>query len=48
MLAGEGTLVCLYLRPEMPTSLNTTVCVEVPDVAAAVADLRRRGVTFEE
>ena len=47
-LAGEGTVVCIYERPSMPAPENTTLCFEVPDVSAAVHDLRGRGVVFEE
>ena len=48
VLAGEDTLVCIYERPSMPAPENTTLCFEVPDVSAAVHDLRGRGVLFEE
>lgn len=48
VLAGQDTLVCIYARPAMPVPENTVLCFEVIDVAAAVAELRVRGVTFEE
>jgi predicted enzyme related to lactoylglutathione lyase len=48
VLTGDDTLVCIYERPAMPAPANTTVCFEVPDVPAAVRELREHGVTFEE
>ncbi len=48
MAAGNGTLICLYLRPEMPAPHNTVACFEVDDISSAVAELRGRGVVFEE
>lgn len=48
VLAGDGTLVCIYERPTTAAPVNTTLCFEVPDVAAAVAALRIRGVVFQE
>ena len=48
VLAGGDTLVCIYARRAMPVPENTVLCFEVPDVAMAVAELRSRGVAFQE
>jgi predicted enzyme related to lactoylglutathione lyase len=47
-LAGDGTGFGFYERPSMPAPQNTTMAFDVDDVEAAVAELRDRGVTFEE
>jgi predicted enzyme related to lactoylglutathione lyase len=46
--AGEHTMLCLYERPTMPVPQNTVACFEVAGIAAAAAELRARGVVFEE
>lgn len=48
VLAGSGCVICVYLRPQMPVPHNTVACFEVDDIASAVAELRERGVVFEE
>lgn len=45
--AGDG-LICVYERPTMPAPANTVACFEVADVRTTVAELRERGVEFEE
>jgi catechol 2,3-dioxygenase-like lactoylglutathione lyase family enzyme len=45
--AGSGTQISTYKRG--PVERAATVChFEVPDIEATVADLRSRGVVFEE
>jgi catechol 2,3-dioxygenase-like lactoylglutathione lyase family enzyme len=48
--AGMGTQLSLYERPGMPAPANTTLAIPVPPDAfdSAVAELRGRGVVFEE
>lgn len=48
--AGDGTMVMLYARPGMPAPLNTALGFGVPadKFDEVVADLRAKGVTFEE
>lgn len=46
--AGGGSIICVYLRPQMPVPHNTVACFEVDDIASAVTELRGRGVVFEE
>ncbi len=46
--AGGETTLCVYERPSMPAPANTVACFEVPSIEAAVDDLSRRGVVFEE
>jgi predicted enzyme related to lactoylglutathione lyase len=46
--AGGGTIICVYLRPQMPPPANTTACFEVVDIESTVEELRGRGVVFEE
>lgn len=45
---GAGTAFSIYARPGMPAPQNTTLAFDVQDVEAAVAELRARGVVFEE
>lgn len=45
---GAGTAFTIYARPGMPAPQNTTLAFDVPDVEAAVAELRARGVEFED
>lgn len=45
--AGEGSRVLVYGR-ERTTAQHTAVTFTVPDLHAAMEDLRARGVTFEE
>jgi predicted enzyme related to lactoylglutathione lyase len=46
--AGGGSVICIYLRPQMPAPQNTVACFEVADIEEAVSELRGRGVVFEE
>jgi catechol 2,3-dioxygenase-like lactoylglutathione lyase family enzyme len=48
--AGNGSIVDIYERPNMPPPANTTLGFGVPtsEFEDVVADLRARGVTFEE
>ena len=48
--AGDGTGVMVYERPGMPAPQNTTLGFGVPRerLDEVVADLRAKGVTFEE
>jgi catechol 2,3-dioxygenase-like lactoylglutathione lyase family enzyme len=48
--AGDGTMVMIYERPGMPAPENTTLGFGVPadEFGAVVADLRAKGVTFED
>jgi hypothetical protein len=48
--AGDGTMVMLYERPGMPAPQNTTLGfgVAADKFDEVVADLRAKGVTFEE
>jgi predicted enzyme related to lactoylglutathione lyase len=45
---ADGTGFMVYERPGMPAPQNTTLAFEVADVDATVAELRGRGVVFEE
>jgi len=49
-VAGDGTMVSIYERPGMPAPENTTLGFGVPadKFDEVVADLRAKGVTFEE
>ncbi len=45
--AGDGTLICLYIR-ETATQAEHTVCAfVVPDLEASMAELTARGVEFQ-
>ncbi|MBZ5739814.1 VOC family protein [Nocardioides mangrovi] len=46
-LAGGGSLV-LRPMPDVHPSPNTAMSFEVTDIAAEIADLESRGVTFED
>ena len=48
--AGDGTMVLIYERPGMPAPQNTTLGFNLPadQFDAVAADLRARGVTFED
>jgi catechol 2,3-dioxygenase-like lactoylglutathione lyase family enzyme len=48
--AGDGTMVMIYERPGMPAPENTTLAFGLPadGFDAAVADLRAKGVAFED
>jgi predicted enzyme related to lactoylglutathione lyase len=46
--AASGYGLMIYERPGMPAPPNTTLSFRVPDLDAAMADLRSRGVDFEE
>lgn len=48
VLAGDGTQIELYERPGMPASANTVLAFHASDFEATVADLRARGVRFED
>jgi len=45
---GRGSLLEVYERPTAGDADHTLASWEVPDVRAAVDDLRSRGVRFEE
>ena len=45
---GSGTAFLLFISSGEPSGTHTQVAFEVSDVEAEVADLRARGVTFEE
>ncbi|SDW83826.1 hypothetical protein SAMN04487917_11184 [Arthrobacter sp. yr096] len=45
---GDGTGFFLYQTPNAGTAKNTQMGWMVSDVAAAVAELRDKGVTFED
>lgn len=45
--AGDGTMLHVYERPSEPSE-NTAVTFLVQDLEAVMADLRSRGVAFEE
>ena len=47
-MAGDGTAFSVYVRPGMPAPQNTTLGFMVDDIAAAMADLRSRGIVFQE
>lgn len=44
---GTG-MICIYERPTFPAPQNTVACFEVSDIVNTVAELRSRGVVFEE
>jgi len=44
----DGSAVSVYLRPNHRPPENTAVTFIVSDIEAEMADLRTRGVTFEE
>jgi predicted enzyme related to lactoylglutathione lyase len=48
--AGDGSMVLIYERPGMPAPQNTTLGFNLPadQFDAVAADLRAKGVTFEE
>jgi catechol 2,3-dioxygenase-like lactoylglutathione lyase family enzyme len=48
--AGDGTMIMVYERPGMPAPQNTAVGFGLPadKFDEVVADLRGRGVTFED
>ncbi len=48
--AGDGSMVLIYERPGMPAPQNTTLGFNLPadQFDAVVAELRTRGVTFED
>jgi predicted enzyme related to lactoylglutathione lyase len=48
VIAGGESVICIYRRPQMPAPHNTVACFEVTDLKAVVAELRGRGVVFEE
>lgn len=45
---GAATMFMIYERPGMSAPENTTLAFDVPDVEATVAELRARGVEFED
>ena len=49
-MAGSGTGIGIYERPGMPAPQNTTLGFQVPvdKLEDVVADLRNKGVVFEE
>jgi catechol 2,3-dioxygenase-like lactoylglutathione lyase family enzyme len=48
LFESEGATFALYPRPTPPVSDHTALTWEVPDVRAEMADLRSRGVRFED
>jgi catechol 2,3-dioxygenase-like lactoylglutathione lyase family enzyme len=44
----DGSALTVYLRPNHVPPANTTVTFIVSDIEAEMADLRGRGVTFED
>ena len=44
----DGSALSVYLRPNHVPPGNTTVTFVVSDIEAEMADLRSRGVTFED
>jgi catechol 2,3-dioxygenase-like lactoylglutathione lyase family enzyme len=46
--AGEGSLFAISKASGRPTGAHTQMAFTVPDLEAEVAELRQRGVTFEE
>lgn len=46
--AGEGTLFAISKASGRPTGAHTQMAFTVPDIEAAISDLRVRGVVFEE
>lgn len=49
-VAGDGSMVMIYERPGMPAPQNTALGFAIPadKFDATVADLRAKGVVFEE
>ncbi len=47
-LLPDGSALSVYLRPNHVPPENTTVTFIVADIEAEMADLRSRGVTFED
>jgi catechol 2,3-dioxygenase-like lactoylglutathione lyase family enzyme len=45
---ADGSALTVYLRPDHVPPANTTVTFIVSDIEAEMADLRSRGVTFED
>lgn len=43
-----GDMIQLYLRPAPPKAENTVACFHVKDLEAEVAELKGKGITFEE
>jgi predicted enzyme related to lactoylglutathione lyase len=48
VLVGDGTMFELYERPGIPASQSTVMAFHADDFDATIADLRARGVVFEE
>jgi catechol 2,3-dioxygenase-like lactoylglutathione lyase family enzyme len=46
--AGDGSLFAISKAGGRPTGAHTQMAFTVPDLEAEVAELRQRGVTFEE
>ena len=46
--AGDGTLFAISKAGARPTGAHTQMAFTVPDIAAEIAELRARGVAFEE
>jgi catechol 2,3-dioxygenase-like lactoylglutathione lyase family enzyme len=44
----DGSALSVYFRPDHRPPENTAITFLVSDIEAEVADLRRRGVTFED
>lgn len=44
----DGSALSVYLRPNHRPPENTTMTFVVSDIEAEVADLRKRGITFED
>jgi catechol 2,3-dioxygenase-like lactoylglutathione lyase family enzyme len=44
----DGSAITVYLRPNHVPPENTTITFVVSDIEAEMADLRSRGVTFED
>jgi len=48
VVAGDKTRFMVYANPNLPAPQNTALGFSVPDVRAAVTELRARGVEFAE
>jgi len=48
VVAGDKTRFMVYANPNLPAPQNTSLGFSVPDVRAAVTELRARGVEFAE
>src|SRR6185369_12508271 len=46
--AGGGATLALIVKPEGTKAEHTAVSFEVPDIGAAIAELKRRGVVFSD